>query len=124
MRYLLLLTSDPSRLDDPPQVTPEDQVINDWVEMTRALADAGILVAGEALEGRDVATTVRRRHDQRLVTDGPFAETTELLIGYYLIDVADLDAALAWAARMPNVTWGSVEVRPVRPGPASTEAMG
>ena len=62
---------------------------------------------------------MRERDGERLVTDGPFAETKEQLGGYYLIDVPDLDAALEWASKMPNIARGSVEVRPVR---SSTDA--
>ena len=84
-----------------------------WFEYTQALRDAGVMVAGEALQEADTATTVRVRNGQRLTSDGPFAETKEVLGGYYVIDVADLDAALSWAERIPNVGYGSVEVRPV-----------
>src|SRR3954470_23014345 len=76
--------------------------------------EAGALVWGEALQPVATATTVRVRGDERLVSDGPFAETKEALAGYYIIDVADLDDALDWAARIPSVTRGSVEVRPVQ----------
>lgn len=117
MRYLLLLSGDPE-LWDAPETPPGDDVITDWVEMTAALRDAGVLVSGDGLEGPDATTTIRRRGEQQLIVDGPFAETHELLIGYYVIDVPDLDAAMAWARRMPNVRWGAVEVRPIRPGPA------
>jgi hypothetical protein len=72
-----------------------------------------VMVAGDGLEGVDTATTVRERDGETVFTDGPFAETKEILGGYYLIDVPDLDAALKWAARVPNVSFGSVEVRPV-----------
>jgi hypothetical protein len=91
-----------------------------WFEYTQALQDAGALVAGDALQGKETATTVRVRDGETLITDGPFAETKELLAGYYLIDVPDLDAALAWAAKIPNVHEGSTEVRPlmVMPQPA------
>jgi hypothetical protein len=58
---------------------------------------------------------VRVRGGERLLTDGPFADTKEHLIGFYVIDVPDLDTALAWAAKVPNVRTGSVEVRPVMP---------
>jgi hypothetical protein len=84
-----------------------------WTEYTQALQDSGVMVAGDGLQPGDAASTVRVRDGETLVTDGPFAETKELLGGYYLIDVPDLDAALAWAAKMPNITFGSVEVRPV-----------
>ena len=72
-----------------------------------------LALAEDALQLPDTATTVRVRNDETLLTDGPFAETKEILGGYYLIDVPDLDAALGWAAKMPNIAYGSVEVRPV-----------
>ncbi|MBV9594763.1 MAG: YciI family protein [Actinobacteria bacterium] len=93
-----------------------------WDAYTRSLTDAGVLVGGDALERADVATTVRERDGQIQFTDGPFAETKELLAGYYLVDCPDLDTALDHASRMPNVSFGSVEVRPVwdRTGPQAT----
>lgn len=123
MKYMLLLVEDPAAV--PTDLTagiPADDVAPDWVTYTRALADAGVLVAGDALHGSDVATTVRVRDGRRVVTDGPFAETTEMLIGYYIIDVDDLDAATDWAARVPHVRHGSVEVRPLMETAASASA--
>jgi hypothetical protein len=84
-----------------------------WNEYTQSLRDAGLLVAGDALQGADVATTVRVRDGETQITDGPFAETKEVLGGYYLIEAPDLDAVLDHAARVPNVHYGSIEVRPV-----------
>jgi hypothetical protein len=84
-----------------------------WMRYTQDLQQAGVMVAGDGLQGLDTAQTVRVREGETLVTDGPFAETKEMLGGYYLIDVADLDAALGWAAKIPSVGFGSVEVRPV-----------
>jgi hypothetical protein len=84
-----------------------------WMQYTQDLQESGVLVAGDALQGTDTATAVRVRDNETLVTDGPFAETKELLGGYYLIDVPDLDTALAWAAKIPSVGYGSVEVRPI-----------
>lgn len=120
MKYMLLLAEDPE-LDPiaPPDRSADEEVFDDWVELTQALRDAGVLVAGDALHGRDTATTVRVRGGERIVSDGPFAETNEMLIGYYVIDVEDLDTACAWAARMPHVRGGSVEVRPIMTSPAS-----
>jgi hypothetical protein len=84
------------------------------------VADAGVKLGSDALQGVETATTVQVKEDgERVVTDGPFAETREILGGYYLIDVPDLDAALEWAARAPCVTGGSVEIRPVLPPPAA-----
>jgi hypothetical protein len=90
----------------------------DWVPYTQALKDAGVLVAAEALEGVDTATTVRLRGGERVLTDGPFIETKEHLLGFYLLELPDLDTAIDWAARMPHVHQGTVEVRPVRRGMA------
>jgi hypothetical protein len=89
---------------------------------TDSLKSAGVFVAGDALERPDVATTVRERAGETQVTDGPFAETKEFLAGYYVVECPDLDTALDHASRMPNVAYGSVEVRPVwdRTGPPST----
>jgi hypothetical protein len=84
-----------------------------WMQYTQELQDAGVMVGGDGLQGLDTAATVRVRGGETVVTDGPFAETKEMLGGYYLIDVDDLDAALGWAAKIPSVGFGSVEVRPV-----------
>jgi hypothetical protein len=70
-------------------------------------------VGRDALHPGDTATTVRVRDGETQFTDGPFAETKEILGGYYVIEVPDLDTALKYASRMPNITYGSVEVRPV-----------
>lgn len=103
-----------------PDVGPAaDGVFDDWVAYTRALKSAGALVAVEALQEVDTATTVRRRGGERLLTDGPFVETKEYLLGFYLVEAPDLDAAIDWAARMPHIRHGTVEVRPVQPLPAT-----
>ena len=65
------------------------------------------------MQPSQTATTVRLKAGERVVTDGPFAETREVLGGFYLIDVPDLDTALDWAARCPGATYGSMEVRPI-----------
>ena len=96
----------------------DDGVFADWLAYTRALKDAGALQTAEQLEGVDTATTVRLRGGERLLTDGPFIETKEHLLGFYLVDVADLDTALDWAARMPHIRHGTVEVRPLKRGTA------
>jgi hypothetical protein len=126
MQYLLLLTYDVSQMppaEDVPAAERLDGVFDDWTAYTRALHEAGVLVAGAALKEVDAATTVRVREGKRLVSDGPFAETTEQLAGYYLIDVDDLDAAIGWAAKVPNVRWGSVEVRPLQPGSSIADTL-
>jgi hypothetical protein len=84
-----------------------------WMAFTQDLKDAGLYVANQGLSGVDAATTVRVRNGETQVTDGPFAETKEILAGFFLIDAPDLDTALEWAARIPSAEYGSVEVRPV-----------
>jgi hypothetical protein len=108
VQYLLLIYLPTSPADVAEPATHEA-----WMDYTARLGASGALVAGDALQGTDTAATVRVRDGETLVTDGPFAETKEMLGGYYLIDVPDLDAALAWAAQIPSVGYGSVEVRPV-----------
>jgi len=96
----------------------DDGVFADWLAYTRALKVSGALQTAEQLEGVDTATTVRLRGGERLLTDGPFIETKEHLLGFYLVDVPDLDTALDWAARMPHIRHGTVEVRPLKRGTA------
>lgn len=122
MHYMLLLANAPDAWTDPQKGSP-DGVIEDWTAYTRALHEAGVLVYGAGLTAPTSATTVQRRAGSRVLTDGPFAETKEHLIGFYVISVPDLDAALAWAARVPNVRTGSVEVRPVSPGQTTVETL-
>jgi hypothetical protein len=76
--------------------------------------ERGLLLAAEALQPVDTATTVRVRHGRVSVTDGPFAETKEQLAGFYLIEAADLNEAISIASKIPPAREGSVEVRPVR----------
>ena len=110
MLYMLLIYGDPS---EAPAEAQSQEHLQRWFDYTQELQDAGVMKGGDALQMPDTATTVRVRDGETLLTDGPFAETKEILGGYYLVDVEDLDAALGWAARMPNIAYGSVEVRPV-----------
>jgi hypothetical protein len=84
-----------------------------WLELTESLREAGLLVANAPLHPVDTATTVRVRDGETEITDGPFAVTKEVLVGYYVLDCADLDEALRHAARLPTARHGSVEVRPI-----------
>ena len=90
-----------------------------WNAYIGAMYEAGIVVKGDGLLPPAAATTVRLANGQRQVQDGPVAATKEQLGGYFVIDVPDLDAALAWAARSPNLADGSTELRPVLPPPQS-----
>src|SRR4030081_3552484 len=75
---------------------------------------SGLLIAAEALQPVETATTVRIRNGKLSVTDGPFTETKEQLAGFYLIDARDLNEAIQVAAKIPPARVGSIEVRPVR----------
>jgi len=112
MEYALLLYAAPGASDDV-RSPADDGVIDSWVAYTEALKAAGVLVTAEQLRGVDTATAVRVRGGERLLTDGPFIETKEHLLGFYLLDVPDLDTALTWAGRTPLSRYGTVEVRPV-----------
>jgi hypothetical protein len=116
MKYALLIYAVPGAADG---VQPaDDGVIDNWVDYTAATKQAGVLLGAERLAHVETATSVTLQGGQRLLTDGPFIETKEHLLGFYLLDVPDLDTALDWAARMPVVRYGTVEVRPVREGEA------
>ena len=78
-----------------------------------AMGQAGVIVADHGLQGRETTTSLRLRDGVRQVQDGPFADSKEHLGGYFVIDVATLDNALAWAARSPTAATGTVELRPV-----------
>lgn len=111
MKYMILIAGEEP--DTPPSEEDQAAEMDQWYAYDAALKDAGAYVAGEALQPSATATTVRVRNDETLLTDGPFAETKEVLGGFYLIDVDDLDEALDWAAKCPSSRYGANEVRPV-----------
>jgi hypothetical protein len=111
MQYMLLIYSS---TDAPPIGSPEQAEEHAaYFAFTQEVLAAGVMQSGAPLQEVDTATTVRVRGGERLVTDGPYAETKEALLGYYLIDCEDLDAAIGWAAKIPTALHGSIEVRPV-----------
>lgn len=87
--------------------------MGDYYTVTEEMKEAGVYLGGEALTPSATATTLRIRDGKRMVTDGPFIESKELLGGFYLIDCASIDEALDWAARLPDAKLGSIEVRPL-----------
>lgn len=104
MKYLLLINN-----DDETTPTSEEEMAADmqaWFAYDATLQEAGIVLAGEALHHELPAATVHRGSGQ--VTDGPFAEAKEVIGGFYLVDVPDRDAAVAWAQKMPGD--GTVDV--------------
>jgi hypothetical protein len=113
MEYMFLLNADENGWAAMSQ-DEQERAIGAYAAYTAALREAGVFVAGNRLEGVSTATTVRVSSDGvTSVLDGPYAETKEQLGGYYVVDVPDLDAAIAWAARCPGASHGTIEVRPV-----------
>ena len=108
MRYLIMIYENENN-----GVQPDDAEMGRWFGVTEEMQNAGVMIAGEALHPTSSATTVRQRDGKFLTTDGPFAETKEQLGGFYLVECKDLDEALSWAKKMPNIGRGSMEVRPV-----------
>jgi hypothetical protein len=112
MKYLLTLYSAPG--SEPSYGTPEfDTMMGEYFSLEERMKDVATFIVGEGLNGVETATTLRKRGGKVKTTDGPFAETREHLGGFYLIDAADLDAALRFTAEIPAARYGSVEVRPV-----------
>jgi hypothetical protein len=112
MRYLCLVYADEARVNALPQ-EQVDALIDETVANNEELRASGGLVLAQALEQVAAATTVRVRNGRLSVTDGPFAETTEQLGGFVLVEARDLNEAIRIAGRIPSARLGSVEVRPV-----------
>ncbi len=112
MKYLVTLYADESAWGD---MTPEEGAaqMKAYEEFGRDAEAAGVMVGGEGLQPTATATTLRVRDGERILTDGPFAETKEQLGGYYLLECKDLDEAIEWTAKIPNTNVGSSEIRPV-----------
>jgi hypothetical protein len=110
MRYTFLLYTDPADLA---HMTPDDWAAEKQVygAYIGALQEAGVFVDTDWLQPVDTATTLTLKGGTKLVQDGPFAETKETLGGFFVIDVPDLDAAMAWAEKCPAAKTGKVEIR-------------
>jgi hypothetical protein len=112
MRYLLLIYQDEAAHAQ----WSQEALAAEYEDYNAFGADAqkrGVFLGGEALMPTNTATTVRVRDGKALTTDGPFAETKEQLGGYYLLNCKDLDEAIELAAKIPAVTDGSIEIRPI-----------
>jgi hypothetical protein len=113
MRYMLLIVGDESQYEG----RSEEEMaaaMQLWSEYSKALVDAGAFVSGEGLQSSTTATVLRLQDGERLLTDGPFAETKEQIGGFYVIECKDLDEAVDWAARLPSAQQGGLtEIRPV-----------
>ena len=112
MRYCLLM-----HYQEGPEIGLTEQDMAPAMAAFHAYAadldEAGVLVTTQVLESVHATTTVTARHGTPEIQDGPFIDTKERLGGIFVIDVADLDAALDWAKRNPAAAWGSIEIRPV-----------
>jgi hypothetical protein len=110
MKYLLTLTYRDG--EGPAEGTPEfDAEMKAWQALNEELKASGAVVVGSGLQPQAV-TTVRSSNGEVTVTDGPYAETKEILFSFYVIDVEDLDAAIVLAKRMPAIEYGSVTITP------------
>ena len=106
MKYLCLVYMEKDKLHAVPD--------SECMACGNGFRKSGVLVAAEALQPVETATTVRVRNGRPYITDGPFAETKEQLAGFYLLDARDLNEAIHMASKIPPAREGSVEVRPVR----------
>ena len=113
MQYLLLIYTPelPNQADIPPEVFQKQ--LAEYDAFTKDVRERGLMLAGEALQPTETATSVRVRDGSTLVTDGPFAETKEALGGFYMVDCKDLDEAIELAAKIPGARQGTIEVRPI-----------
>jgi hypothetical protein len=112
MKYLLIFVRDQDRMYGTAEDTKAGMAA--WNEFNREAAEAGVMVANEALELPQTAKTVRVGEGSHTITDGPFTETKEQLGGFCLIDVESLDEAIEWAKKVPLRPESSIEVRAVK----------
>jgi hypothetical protein len=112
MRCMILIKANP---DTEAGVMPSQQLLDDMTRFNEELVKAGVMLAGEGLKPTAKGARVHFDGDRRSVVDGPFAETRELIAGYWLWQVRSLEEAIEWAKRCPNPTGdrGEIEIRPV-----------
>jgi len=113
MEYMLLIYENEANRAERTGEVGGAPDLSAWHAYTEAATKAGVHRAGAGLMTTTMATTVRVRAGRTITTDGPFAETKEQLGGYYILDCADLDEAIAWATKIPIIDVATVEVRPV-----------
>jgi hypothetical protein len=116
VEYLALIYADEGAWESL-QEDERSSIYDRYMAFSRDARAAGVLTGGDELAATTEATTVRVRDEQVAVTDGPYAEATEALGGYYLLTCDSLDEAVDWAARIPAAEHGAVEVRPVHVDP-------
>jgi hypothetical protein len=108
---LLIYSTERDWSDVPPEAQQVE--LDKWFAYSAEMDKAGVMIAGDALQPTSTATCVRTRDGKDLITDGPFAETKEVLGGYYLIEVPSVDEAIEWAKKCPAVDYGTIELRPL-----------
>ena len=113
MKYLALVYFEEKAIKALPQAE-WDALNRECMACGEGLRGSGNMIAGEALQSVDTATTVRVRNGKLMATDGPFSETKEQLAGFYLLEARDLNQAIQLAGKIPPARYGSVEVRPIR----------
>ena len=112
MRYMLMINNDEATMAAMP-VEKAQQMSAAYGAYTEALKKSGAWLAGERLRPTQATTSVRIADGKTNVIDGPYADTKEQLAGFYMIEAADIDTAIEWAARCPAASTGTVEVRPI-----------
>lgn len=114
MKYMLMIYSNEKAWQKLPEAD-QGRIYGEYMAYTAEMKRTGVWIAGDALQPSTTATCVRSQSGKPIHVDGPFAETKEQLGGYYIVECKDLDDALAWAAKVPEVVHelGSTEVRPV-----------
>jgi hypothetical protein len=113
MKFLVIIYNDPALLDAMPK-QEFDKTMRGCIEHADELKNEGRLVESQQLESPNTAKTLRRRNNRLTITDGPFAETKEILAGFNLIEAEDMDDAVRIASEFPWSEVGSIEVRPIR----------
>ncbi len=112
MKYMALIYSDPAL--EPPYGAPEfTTMMRGFGALNEKLTAAGVFLHGDGLQDIDTAKSVRIRAGKSEVMDGPFADTKERLGGYYIMECADMDEAMRYAAMIPSAAYGTIEVRPL-----------
>ncbi len=112
MKYLALIYNPPGLFENMPQ-PDADRMFDEYYAFNERARAAGVVTGGARLAPAGSATTVRVQGGKRLVADGPFAETKEILGGFFELQCSNLDEALDWAAQIPGARDGSIEIRPV-----------
>jgi hypothetical protein len=120
MQYMLLFTETAAEIEKRNDPDQAPAYWGAWSSYAGAVASSGIMVNGAGLQPPSTATTLRIRDGKHHIQDGPYAETKELLGGFFVIDVPDLDTAIEWAARSPSASCGAVEIRPTLPPPPAS----